>query len=163
MSANLGNLLKRIGLEVAEVPVDTTGAAVTSYVFSLKDYERIVFLIQQGAWAGGTPAVTLTQATAIAGVAKALSLDHYYTKLGGQSAATWTETDVTSDTFNLTATANTVTAIEVCADDLDVVNGYDCVILNIASPGSNADLICVTAILGDPRYSGATMPDPKVD
>jgi hypothetical protein len=55
-------------------PVNTTGAAVTGAYVSMKDFNHLTIIIQQGAWAGGTPAVTLKQATAIAGTgAKALS------------------------------------------------------------------------------------------
>jgi hypothetical protein len=156
-------LVDNCGIEVAAVPVDTTGAAVSGDYYSLKNYNHITFIICQGAWAGGTPAVTLKQATAVAGTGeKALSFTKYWSKVA-ITGTTFTETTVSSDTFNLTATANTVTVIEVDAATLDVSGGFDCVRVNIASPGSNADLIAVVAILGGPRFAQAVLPDAKVD
>lgn len=156
-------LLEKCGIEVAAVPIDTTGAAVTGDYYSLKDYNHITFIITQGAWAGGTPAVTLKQATDVAATdEKALSFTKYFVQTG-LTGTGYTETAVTSDTFNLAATANRITVIEVEADTLDTNNGFDCIRIGIASPGSNADLISVVAILSEPRYAGATTRDAKVD
>ena len=152
-------------VEISNVPIDTTGAARTGDYYSLKDAQGIVFIIAQGAWAGGTPAVTLKQATAVAGTgAKALGFTEKYSKV----ALTGTVnvlTAVTSDTFNLAATANRIEMIEVSAADLDRDNGFDCVGLDVASPGANADLICIATIIYGLRYSGdpAVLPDPKVN
>ncbi len=152
-------------LEVSNVPIDSTGAGRTGDYYSLKDFQGIVFWIQQGAWAGGTPAVTLKQATAVAGTgAKALGFSEKYSKVGLTGTVNVLGA-VTSDTFNLTVAANRMELIEVSAADLDRANGYDCVGLDIATPGANADLVTVLAILYGPRYAGdpAILPDPKVD
>lgn len=152
-------------IEVSSVPIDTTGAARTGDYYSLKDFQGIVFVICQGAWAGGTPAVTLKQATAVAGTgAKALSFTEKYSKVALTGTVNVLAA-VTSDTFNLTATANRIEMIEVSAADLDRAGGYDCVGIDVASPGANADLICVIAILYGNRYQGdpAVLSDPKVD
>lgn len=159
------DFLSRNVIEVSNVPIDTTGAARTGDYYSLKDAQGIVFVIFQGAWAGGTPAVTLKQATAVAGTsAKALGFTEKYSKVGITGTVN-VQADVASDTFNLTATANRMEMIEVSAADLDRANGFDCVGLDIASPGSNADLVCVGVILYDLRYKGdpAALPNPKVD
>jgi hypothetical protein len=162
MAANT-RLVDNVGIEAAAVPIDTTGAAVTGDYYSLKNYNHITFIIVQGAWAGGTPAVTLKQATDVAGTSeKALSFTKYWVKTG-LTGTTFTETAVSSDTFNLAATANRITVIEVDAATLDTNNGFDCVRVGIASPGSNADLICVVAILSGARYPSALMQDAKVD
>lgn len=159
------DFLSRNVIEVSKVPIDTTGAAVAGDYYSLKDAQGVVFVIVQGAWAGGTPAVTLSQATAVAGTsAKALALAEYYSKV----ALTGTVnvlTAVVSDTFNLAATPNRITMVEVSAADLDRANGFDCVACDVASPGANADLICVLAIVYGLRYGGdpALLPNPKVD
>lgn len=156
-------LVNNLGIEVGAVPIDTTGAAVASDWVSLKHFQHVTFVIFQGAWAGGTPAVTLDQATAVAGTgSKTLGLTKYWSKTG-LTGTTYSETAVTSDTFNLTATANTITVIEIDAEQLDVDNDFDCVQLDIASPGSNADLICVAAILSQPRYAHDGGVDAKVD
>ena len=157
------NFLEANQIEVGAVPIDTTGAAVSGDYVSLKNYEKLIVIIQQGAWAGGTPAVTMKQATAVDGTGeKALSFSTRWTKVA-LTGTTYTETAVTSDTFNLPNTANTINVIEVKADDLDVDNSFDCVRVNIASPGANADLIAVTYVLTGARYPQATALDPKTD
>lgn len=157
------NLVENGQIEVLAVPIDTTGAAVASDWISLKDYSHATIIITQGAWAGGTPAVTLKQATVVAGTdTKALGFDWMWTKTG-LTGTTYTKTAVTSDTFNLTATANSITVIEVEAASLDVDNGFDCFQLAIASPGANADLISAVVVLTGARYPQAAAIDPKVD
>lgn len=158
-------LVENCAIEVGAVPVDTTGAAVTGDYVSLKNYAHLTVIITQGAWAGGTPAVTMKQATDVANSAsdeKALEIDYYWTKTG-LTGTTWTRTAITSDTFNLTATANTITVLEIDASDLDSDGGFDCCRVGIASPGANADLIAVVYILSQPRFAQAQIPDSKVD
>lgn len=157
------NLVENAAIEVGAVPIDTTGAAVTGDYVSMKGFDHLTIIIQQGAWAGGTPAVTLKQASDVSATGeKALSFSWRWTKVG-LTGTTYTKTAVTSDTFNLSATANTINVIEVDASSLDVDGGFDCVRVAIASPGANADLICVTYILSEPRFAQATIADPKVD
>lgn len=154
-------LVENYGIEVGAVPIDTTGAAVTGDYVSLKNFERLTIIILQGAWAGGTPAITLKQATAVAGTGeKALSFTKKWSKVG-LTGTTYTEAAVVSDTFNLPATANTITVVEVKASDLDVQNSFDAVRIGVASPGANADLIAVLYILSGSRY--VPVLDPKVD
>lgn len=156
-------LVEMMGLEVANVPKDITGAAQVGDYVSLKDYSHLTIVILQGAWAGGTPAVTLTQATDVAAAGeKALSFTKRWTKVG-LTGTTFVETAVASDTFNLPATANTINVLEVEASSLDVTNGFDCVALQIATPGANADLLAALYILSGARYPQAIIPDAKVD
>jgi hypothetical protein len=155
--------VESIAIEAGAVPINTTGAAVTGAYVSLKDYSHLTIIIHQGAWAGGTPAVTLKQATAIAGTgAKALSFAWRWTKVG-ISGTTFVKTAVTGDTFNLPATANTINVIEIDAEMLDTANDFDCLGVDVASPGANADLISITYLLSGPRYPQAVLADPKVD
>lgn len=157
------NLVENAAIEIGAVPIDTTGAAVTGDYVSMKGFDHLTIIISQGAWAGGTPAVTLKQATAVAGTsAKALGFSWRWTKVA-LTGTTYTKTAVTSDTFNLPSTANTINVIEIDAASLDSDGGFDCVGVDIASPGANADLIAVTYILSEPRFSQATIADPKVD
>lgn len=155
----MNRLVEYCGIEVGAVPVNTTGAAVTGDYVSLKDFGHLTIVIIQGAWAGGTPAVTLKQATAVAGTgekALAFGIAKQWSKVA-LAANTFTAATVTSDTFNLPAVANTVTVIEVPAESLDVDNGFDCVRVDIASPGANADLVSVLYILSEARNPQATM------
>jgi hypothetical protein len=159
--------LEILNIVAGAVPIDTTGAAVSGDYVSLKDYRRCLVVISQGAWAGGTPAVTLLQATDVTNSAsdeKTLSFTKKWTKTG-LTGTVWTEATVSSDTFNLTTTANTITVLDVNAADLDADNGFDCMRVNVATPGANADLISVIYILLEPRFgqAPAVMIDPLVN
>lgn len=148
---------------IMAVPIDTTGAAVAGDYVSMKGYTHLTIVISQGAWAAGTPAVTLKQATAVAGTSeKALSFTKYWTGVA-LTADLLTEVAVVSDTFNLTAVANTYTVLEVDASSLDVDNNFDCVRVGIASPGANADLVAVFGWLSGARYPQASPPSAIID
>lgn len=156
-------LVELMGMETGVLPKDITGAAQTGDYVSLKNYQHCTIIIQQGAWAGGTPAVTLHQATDVAATAeKALSFTKRWTKVG-VTGTTFVETAVTSDTFNLPAVANTINVLEIDADTLDVSGGFDCMTVKVASPGANADLLSITYILAGARYPQAVALDAKVD
>ncbi len=158
-------LLENAKIVVGAVPIDTTGAAVAGDYVSLKGYSHLTVVIMQGAWAGGTPAVTLKQNTNVGNSPadeKALSFTKYWTGVA-LTDDTYSAVAVVSDTFNLTATANTVTILEVDASSLDVDNGFDCVRLGIASPGSNADLVAVLYILTGARFPQSDTPSAIVD
>lgn len=143
-------------------PKSYSGTANTIKYASLKLYDRIMILIQTGAWAAGTAAVTLKQATEVAGTTnKALAFTTMWVNTAG-APDTFTKTTVTSNTFNLD-TANLLYIIEVVASDLDVDNAYDCIGVNIATPGANADFYGVTYLLGNARYPQATLPSALAD
>lgn len=141
----------------ANEPKNYTGAANTIQYVSMKLYGRLLIFIQTGAWAGGTAAVTLKQATAVAGTAnKALAFTTMWVNTA-VAPDTFTKTAVASNTFNLD-TANLLYVIEVVDSDLDVGNAFDCVGVNIASPGSNADFYGAICLGGQPRYPDAALP-----
>ena len=147
-------------LHAAE-PKSYSSAAMAAKYVSLKNYNRLTIVIQTGAWAAGTAAVTLAQATNVsAGSAKALEFDSQWNDEA--TSGTLVKTAVTADTFNLT-TANKEYVIEIDADALDVAGGFDCVTLAVASPGANADLYGVTYILSGARYHAATPPSALVN
>jgi hypothetical protein len=160
----LPNVVELLGFETAVAPKDITGVAQVGDWMSLKDYSHATIVIIQGAWAGGTPAVTLQQATDVSGAdAKALAFDARWSKVGLGTGSQFTKLAVVSNTFNLGAVPNTVTLIEIDGDDLDVDGGFDCLSVSVASPGTNADLLCVFYVLSGARYQGTLMPDAKVD
>lgn len=150
---------------VAQVipPANYTGAASTDVYVSLKDTTHATIVISTGAWAGGTAAVTLLQATAVAGTSsKALAFSTVYTNATAPTSSVLTSTAVTSDTFNLSVAASTY-VIEVDAASLDVANGFDCLCVHVATPGSNNDYYAANMILGQLRYAGKTPPNAMVD
>ena len=95
----------------ANEPKNYTGAAATTKYVSLKDYRHLCIQIITGAWAGGTAAVTLSQATAVAGTgAKALGFTKQFNDV--TTSGTLVETAVVSDTFTI-GTANKLFVIEI--------------------------------------------------
>lgn len=156
MSQMLTQLTKTVHISPAASYAST--AATTEWI-SMKTAHRMRFVIDTGAWAGGTAAVTLLQATNVSGSSSAaLTFSEYWTGTGD----TLTRTTASSNTFNLAA-ANTKYVIEVKADDLDQANNRDCVAIAIASPGANADLYAVLAELYSLRHEGSAAPTTITD
>ncbi len=160
-----GLLLEQVDIQCSNVPIDANGAGLTGDYYSLKNYNHITFVIQQGAWAGGHAAVTFKQASDVAGTGeKALTVTPAFQwQRVALTGTTWTKTAITAGTFNLGTTANTTTVVEVSAACLDLANGFDCIRLALATVGANADLICIMAFLSQARFPQAQLMDPKVD
>lgn len=155
------NVLDLLQVETGLVPKDITGASQTGQIISLQNYAECLVVIQQGAWAAGTPAVTLSKFTDVDGTGTATLAFEAYWQKAGLTAGTFTESAVTSNTFNLPNTANTLTVIKVTAAMLgDTYNAFR---VNVASPGSNADLLGISYILVKPRYPEEPQKDAKVD
>lgn len=145
----------------AIAPKDWTGAASTGDYVSLKNYAHLTVVIQTGAWAGGTSAITLTQSlTVAAGSEKALAFTKQWNDV--TASGTLVETAVTANTFTI-GTANKVYVIEVDTETLDVNGGFDVVTVKGATPGANADLYAAYYILSKPRYAQATPPSAIID
>jgi hypothetical protein len=159
-------MLQEYDFEIMGVPLNSTTTAIAGDWINLKNARYALLVLAQGAWDVDVPAVTLLQATDNAGAnAKALSFSEQWSKVaitGGK----WARADVLSDTFNLTAVDNTVTAIEISAEMLDRDNNFTHVSLAVADAGgSNPDLSGVLVILGGLRYQGdpaTVLDDPKL-
>lgn len=142
-------------------PKNYTGAAMADSYVSMKNFNNLTIVIRTGAWAGGTAAVTLLQATAVAGTAaKALNFVDYWDDVTTTGALV--KKAATSNTFTL-GTANKVYVIHVDASVLDVAGGFDCVSLGVATPGVNADFYSVLYIGDGSRYQGGSIPSALVD
>jgi len=137
----------------ALLPKDITGAAQDGDLVSVKNCDKLYILIQQGAWAGGTSAVTVTQETSASGSANtAVAFTKKWEGIGYTSAVdVLTEVAVTSNTFNLD-TANEFHIIEI--DPRTLADGSTHVRVRLGSPGSNADLVSATYFLTGIRYAG---------
>ena len=140
-------------------PADYNAAAATAEWIDMGKYDKVVFIIKTGAWAGGTAAVTLQQATTNAGTPAALAFTKMFTNDGAPTSDTLTETAVTSNTFNID-TASSIYVIEVDAAMLNVSSGYRWVNLAIAAPsGDNADFYDAMALAMKARYmAGSGLP-----
>lgn len=152
MSSN-NTMVDKCAMVLVTNPQDMTGTGFTGNVVSLKNHEHVTFIIMVGSYAGGTPAITLTQGTSVSmGTSKSFT-NYDYNWRSAANSNVLTRADVTSGTFNLAADDDgKIIVIEIDASQLDVQNGYDCIRLDCATPGSNADLIAVLAILSGSRY-----------
>lgn len=142
-------------------PVNITAGASGLWV-NLHHWRRCLVLLAQGAWASGTPAITLQQATDNGGTgAKTLSIDRYWqTAPSDQTHDTITLTTAASNTFNLPNTANTVTLLEVHSNDLDIANSFDHFQCVIGAP-SATDLFCMLYVLSDPAFAVSSANQPS--
>lgn len=157
-------LLSTLLIEGGGAPKDITGAGLDGDWVHVKDARALLILLLTGAWAGGTSAVTLEQATDNAGAgAKALAFTERFEKTGYGATSPWVRSAVTANTFDLAA-ANKVVAIEIDAAELDVNADFCYVRARAATPGANADLLAMAYLFGDSRYQSApeTLPEPKV-
>lgn len=159
-------LISRLEVDEAIAPVNTTGAGQDGDWVKFTG-QRMLIIVQAGAWAGGAAALTLQQATDNGGTgAKALAFTRRWTKTAtgtpGSAAAKLAETAVVSSTFDVD-TARQVHVIEVDADRLDVNGGFSHLRVRTATPGANADLLSALYLQGDLRYAGDpdTHQDPK--
>lgn len=142
-------------------PKNYTGAAMTAKYVSMKGYNKLGIYIVTGAWAAGTAAVSLLQATNVAAAgAKALGISWMWTDVAADGVLV--RTAVVANTFNLD-TASKLYVLEVDGTDLDAGNGFDCVSLVVATPGANADLYAVIYHLLTPRYAQSTPPSALLD
>ncbi len=119
--------------------VKSAGAEVISAYVSLANYHRAVLVIHTGAIAAtGTVIVRLIQATNTAGASP-------------KGIPTTATQDKLTSTLT-TADANSVIAIELRTEELDVANGYDCVAIGF---DVDTDTVPMSAILYgiEPRFA----------
>lgn len=153
------SLINETKLIWAVAPKDYSGATATEKYVSLKNYGMCYIWIQTGAWGGGTAAVTVTQASAVAGTdAKSLAFDHYYSDTGTSNLLA--KVSSTSATFDL-GVASKQYVIPIDPGQLDgssigTASPFDCISVQVASPGVNADLYSAVYVLTNPRNAEST-------
>jgi len=139
------------------VPVADLGAAAsTGDWLSMKNYKRACIIFQHSVGtAAEDPILTLLQGTSVAGAgSKALNVTEYYVKRGTLLAeqATFTKTAMTEgNAITSVGELETLIAVDIPSDALDVQNSFDCISVTIADPGTVAAYGYVLAILYDPR------------
>lgn len=165
------------GKFVYAFPHGSPSTASCPYI-SMKNYNRLtIFLLVDKDSTGATSAITMNQATAVAGTsAKAMNtffvdsiVDAASGTLGGAITAvgdTTASTTVTAGTFTTATTAskNALYIIEVNAKDLDQANSFDCVSLGLGNSSSSTHVV-ISALyyLRDPRYADALPPTSILD
>lgn len=138
-------------------PAALTGAAGDGDYVSLKQFQRLSIIIAvDNATTVTGGAVTLKQATAVAGTAeKALAFDTVWANIDTGASDTLVETAVVSDTFTTDSTnnKNLLYVLEVNDADLDIANGFDCVRIDVASMANAVG--SVVYVMGVPNHNPA--------
>jgi len=121
--------------EVALAPIVPSSS--TPIYISLKRVQALgVLIIVRNATTVTGSAITLLQATAVAGTAaKALPFTTYYTRINATTATAWTKATATSDTFTTSTTdsVNHLYFIPIDPASLDTNAGFDCIRLGTAN------------------------------
>ena len=151
---------KKIVQGLAPINPSTT---VPDYV-SLKGYSKlsIIINIDNGTATGG--AISLVQATAVAGTGeKTLGFTIVYKNEDTSASDTLVSTAVVSDTFTPSSVNddNLLYIIEVDADELDVDNFFDCV--RVVTADATAAVTGIVYVLGGTRYPQETPPSAIID
>ncbi|MBU1067483.1 hypothetical protein KKE60_06825 [Patescibacteria group bacterium] len=149
------DFVQEVGKRVIGVPKSWASAACTTEWIDVGECNTVDFFVLTGAWAGGTAAVTLSQAINASGSSSAaLGLTTYWTNDGAVAGDAMTKTTAASSTFNLD-TADALYHVQVRPDSLTA--GKSHVRIAIASPGANADFYSVLC-LAQTKHKGSTPP-----
>lgn len=148
-------LIEQVKPVVVQTPGLATGAGL---YFSLKNYERVTFLIAatNGTTVTGS-AISLKQATSVAaGNEKALSFSRMFANTDTSVNQQLTAQAVTNDTFTLNSTnsKNLLYAVEVDQGMLDAKNDFDCV--KLVAGVSVAQTLTIIALLWPAKYGQGT-------
>jgi len=148
-------------------PANYTGTAIDGNYISLKGYDHCTIIINTGAMAGGSAAVTINRATAVAGTNEDLGgveFDYMWTNDEAVSGSALTKTAVESDTFAID-TALSMYIIEIPAASIKAssTTEYDCIQLALATPGTNNDYYGATYVLWKGRYKSDVPIEPLTD
>lgn len=155
-----------IDIVMAFRPIDMQDAAgehVTGDWISLKNWGRVICVLQGGVGtAGQDPVLTIDQATSNAGgSSKALTFDTIYRKQAATnllSTGVWALTAQTAaGTYSHADAAEQVKihCVEIKATDLDVDGGFDHIRMTVPDVGGAAQLGAGLYILCDPRHPNA--------
>ena len=153
------HITEKLQIVSAVVPVNLATAANNGDWVCFKNFGRIAVVVFKGiGTAGEDPVITLLQAKDVAGTgSKALGFTRIDKKVGTQTGiGTFTTSTsaapAANDTFN-----KAVVVIDVAAEDLDIVNGFDCIQASIADVGAGAQIGGVLYLPHDPRNVAKTL------
>lgn len=141
-----------------------TTSAAADYV-SMKHHNHLTVIIGLAPASGtDTAAITLKQATAVAGTGeKALAFTRAWRCPASTSVDTFTETTYASSITTSAVAALELFVIEIDGEELDVAGGFDCVRADVTDPGSVSTPAYCLYILSEPRYAQAIPASAIVD
>ena len=151
-------------------PIDMVAGAVSCTPFSMRLWDHATIIATTGAIVAGTCAITLTQDTDVTAAGDVIALAFTEVLTNEANVASSVLLPVVVASTDLLAVANAVYVIEVDADSMsDAVgavtgNRFDVITVELSAPANN-DLVGVTVILSQGRYTGApaSMKDAYID
>ena len=162
----MATLVERTQMVIMSVPIDAGAAAVTCDWIDMSLYQHctVIFAGDIGT-AGDDPTLTLLQASDNAGTgSKALTFTRIWEKEGAtaiNAIGTFTaRTQAAANTY-VSATGGEneqLIVLEIDSDQLDTANNFNHISMTIADVGAAGKLICVLAILSEPRFAQAATP-----
>ena len=160
----MSRLAERMQIVGGFVPVDMQTAANPGDYISFKNHDHCTIIIYTAIGTGGDdPVISLVQATSVAAAgAKALNISEVFYKVGAtalSAVGTFTRATQTAaatyDTAGIDGAENeAIFVLEIDAAQLDTDNDFDCLRVNIADVGSNAQLGCALYVMSDSSYNG---------
>ena len=150
-------LLKEVQYVELINQADHNGVAIDGSTYllgdavNMKNYKHAMIVLTSAAMTG-TPAVTLKQSTSAAlGSEKALAFSTVYINSAYGSQNSYTETAVTSNTFDISATNYSTYIIHVDAATMDADNDFDWLRVDVATD-ANSNTFSGRVILFGGRY-----------
>jgi len=149
------NLIEKAQVVSAIKP--QAGAAITGDYVSLKKAGHVTVLVHITQATADVVAITIEQATAVAGTGtKVLTKEvPIYLIADAATSDVWVRQTDDVDFTTSAATKEKLVAFEIRAEDLDVAGGFDCItVKTAASHATNITSACY--ILSDLRYGTGT-------
>lgn len=143
---------------VEAVHPQTGGSAITGDYISLKKAGHVTVLCHINQGASDTIAITLEQATAVAGTGSKALVTEVPIFLVSDAATSdiWVrQTDGVAYTTSA-ATKHKLVAFEVDAEDLDVANGFDCLTVKFGA-SSASNIVAAQYVCSKLRYGPVSM------
>jgi len=168
MNIHAVNLLFDAVKVVNALTIASPSTSTPAYV-SMKGFRKCAVLlsIKPASGANSAMAITMHQATAIAGTnVKALAFTKMYSNVDTGAADAMAAVAVTSNTFTTSSgTANKLYhyLIDIDVEQLDRANGFDCLRVGVADPTNATLAFCATYFLYGARYASSPPPTAVVD
>lgn len=149
-------LSEKLHMVTAIAPnADLYDTAQTTDYISLKNYNSIMFVIQQGIGATGTATITVAMASDASGTG-ATNIPFKYRRVSNTATSDveGAMTDATASGFTTTAGSNQIYLVEVNAEELD--DGKPFVALTATEVVNSPVAGAILAVMGEARFAGST-------
>jgi len=150
-------------LPLIEAITPQAGDAITGAYISLKNAHRALVLVHINQANAATVAISIEQATAVAGTGSKV-ITNVVPIWANQDCVASDALVKQTDAVNFTTSAavkHKLVVFQIDPETLDMANGFDCI--TVKTGGSNAANITSAVYLLEPRYAQATPPSAIID